>query len=286
MEKFIARAKTLSKVSIDQHNTAFRRFQWPESIPEDDWWFSPDALTIAHSEVESNFTEDQKKHLAKWECINIFSLNNTGELELIQEVSRIMHEVELGEAREYLHHLIDEENQHMWYFNKFCNNYVGKVYPNKKFQLKKQEYSKDVDHFLVFARVLIFEEIGHYFNILNAKDARVNPFVREINEAHYQDEARHITYGHRTLEQLAEKALANESAKELIREELEKSIAINIGALYNPTAYRDSGIKQGMLLREKLLSDPGRINIHEQKMLRGVKRLLKRCGLNLMEEVL
>ncbi|MCO7225493.1 hypothetical protein [Pleionea sp. CnH1-48] len=89
MDKFLERVSQLSKMSIDKHNLAFSRFDWPEKIEDDCWWFSPDSLTIAQSEVESDFSEEQKKSLAKWECINIFSLNNTGELELKEKVSEL-----------------------------------------------------------------------------------------------------------------------------------------------------------------------------------------------------
>lgn len=284
MDNFFNRVKTLTHASIEKHQLAFNRFAWPEKLDEEMWWQSPDALTLAGSLHENDFDEAQKRQLAKWECINIFSLNYTGELELMQEVSRIMHEVKLGEAKEYLHHLIDEENQHMWYFNKFCQLYGGKVYPNRKIQLEKPKLEKDMDHFLVFARVLIFEEIGHYFNVVNARDKRVEPFVREINEAHYHDEARHIAYGRQVLEQLAANAIVDENAADFIENQLAKSIAINIGSLYNPQAYRDAGIQQGVSLREKLMNDPGRVHIHEKKMLSGVKRLLAKCGLNIMEE--
>jgi len=100
--------------------------------------------------------------------------------------------------------------------NKFADFYwaTGSLIVTTAMQLsyyrfKKEKIPKDIDHFLVFARVLIFEEIGHYYNIMNSKDDRVNQFVRQINKAHYSEEARHITFGRRLLELLAEKALSS-----------------------------------------------------------------------------
>lgn len=285
MNEFNSRISQLSQMSIDKHQLAFNRFEWPKQLSDNDWWFSPSALTIAHSEIESAFNEEQKKRLAKWECVNIFSLNYTGELELIQEVSRILIQIENPEIRNYLHHFIDEENQHMWYFNQFCQRYAGKVYPNKKLRLEKVKLSKEIDHFLVFARVLIFEEIGHYFNIKNAKDPLVHPFVREINQAHYYDEARHITFGRKLLEKLAEELPDDLDSHEYIREELIKSTQMNIGSLYNPLAYKDAGLQRGMMLRESLLTDPGRIKIHQEKMLAGVMKTLSQCHIELEESI-
>lgn len=278
---FQQRADQLVDLSVKNHCYAFERFKWPDQLPENEYWFSPDALSIAGTEFEATLTESQKITLSKWECVNIFSLNNTGERELIQEVSRVMHELPIGTAKEYLNHLISEENQHMWYFNKFCQNYAGKVYPNKKLRLKKQKISKDIDHFLVFARVLIFEEIGHYFNIANAKDSRVNEFVREVNQAHYSEEARHIAFGRRILEPLAEKALEKDEDKNMILAELNQSVQMNLQALYNPSMYRDAGLESPMQIRQKLLDDKNRQEIHHTVMLKGVHKVFKKLGLEL-----
>ncbi len=278
---FQQRTDQLITLSVKNHCYAFERFEWPDQLTEDEYWLSPDALSIAGTEFESTLSESQKIKLSKWECVNIFSLNNTGERELIQEVSRVMHELPIGTAKEYLNHLISEENQHMWYFNKFCHNYAGKVYPNKKLRLKKQKISKALDHFLVFARVLIFEEIGHYFNIANAKDQRVNEFVREINQAHYNEEARHITFGRRILEPLAEEALSTEEVKDMIIAELNQSVQMNLQALYNPSMYRDTGLESPMQIRQQLLDDEHRQKFHHTVMLKGVHKVFKKLGLEL-----
>jgi hypothetical protein len=283
MNNFFTRVDNLSRLSVEKHNVAFSLFDWPAHLAEDTWWQSPDVLSIALTDHVEQWDEAQLIKLAKWECINSFSLNYTGELELIQEVSRILDKVALSDAREYLYHLIDEENQHMWYFQKFCRAYAGKVYPNKKFQIEKQLMSPAKEHFLVFARILIFEEIGHYFNVQNARDPRVHPFVREINEAHYKDESRHIAYGRQVLEHLAKDALKDEGDALWLGQQLDKSIAINIAALYNPQAYRDAGIPKGMALRESLLNHPNRIELHETKLLGSFKRHSARLGIPLTD---
>ncbi|MBL4773049.1 MAG: diiron oxygenase [Alcanivoracaceae bacterium] len=279
------RTNKLIQLSIDNHIFAFSHFDWPDSLCENEYWFSPDALSIANTAIEKDLSEEQKIKLSKWECVNSFSLNNSGERELIHEVSRVMHELPIGQSKEYLHHLIDEENQHMWYFNKFCNLYAGKVYSDKKLQLKKEKIPKDIDHFLVFARVLIFEEIGHYYNIMNSKDDRVNQFVRQINKAHYSEEARHITFGRRLLELLAEKALSSPENILKIKSELDKSVQMNINALYNPSMYRDTGLEKPMLIRSRLLEDDNRKNIHKNNILKGVKKVFSTLGLDLNLDV-
>ena len=278
---FNNRVDKLIQLSIKKHIKAFDYFNWPETLPEDEYWFSPDALSIAETDWANKLSEKQKIQLSKWECVNSFSLNNTGERELINQVSRIMHELQIGEAKDYLHHLIDEENQHMWYFNKFCNKYANKVYKNKNLSLKQQQISREMDHFLVFARILIFEEIGHYYNIMNSKDERVTEFVRKINSAHYSEEARHITFGRRILEQLIQGLLSTEENILMITLELNKSIQLNINALYNPAMYRDTGLEKPMQIRGQLLDDSSRKNIHKNHILKGLRKVFSKLGLNL-----
>ena len=276
---FSDRVDRLIQLSVDRHNNAFTQFDWPESLSDDAYWFSPDALSVAGTSWAEQLSTEQLKTLSKWECINSFSLNVTGERELMHEVSRVMHELPIGESRDYLHHLINEENQHMWYFNKFCMSYAGKVYPNKKMQLVKTEISKAVDHFLVFARILIFEEIGHYHNIMNSRDERVLNFVREINHAHYQEEARHITFGRKVLEPLAEAALHSEDDKQLVLNELNKTIQMNIGSLYNPAMYRDAGLPKPMAMRGQLMSDVSRLKVHQNDILKSVAKVFEQLEL-------
>lgn len=283
MSQLLTKTDNLAKLSVNKHNDAFRFFNWPDKIEDDTWWQSPDVLSVSLTEQYNQFSPEQLQRLSKWECINTFSLNYTGELELIHEVSRVLNKVTLADAREYLFHLINEENQHMWYFHKFCKDYTAKVYPNRKFQIEKPALTPAQEQFLIFARILIFEEIGHHYNIVNAKDDRVHPFIREINEEHYKDESRHIAYGRQLLEHLAPAALQEEGSAELLAKQLQTAIDINIGALYNTSAYRDAGISDPMALRTQLMMNPQRIEFHRTQLLKHVTRLLLRCGIPLEE---
>jgi hypothetical protein len=278
---FIKITDKLIKFSTAAHASTFDSFDWPETIDEDQYWFSPNALSIAGTEFEGELSEQQKIKLSKWECINSFSMNTVGERELIHSVTRIMDEMPLGEAKEYLYHLINEENQHMWYFQKFCTLYAGKVYGSKSMPTEAKKISRSLDHFMVFARILLFEEIGHYYNIINSKDEQVHTFVREINQAHYNDEARHITYGRRLLSVLAKEALHTEEDVEYANAELAKTLIVNYNALFNPSMYRDAGLARPMSIRSKLIESSERQSIYKNKMLKSVTRAFDACGISL-----
>lgn len=275
-------SEKLVQFSNTRHINAFTHFDWPESLEEDEFWFSPDALSVSSTKLADGLTHEQLLKLAKWECINSFSLNTTGERELIFSVTQVMDELPLGETKEYLYHLINEENQHMWYFEKFCMKYVGKVYPNKNLPLVKTQITRELEHFMIFARILLFEEIGHYYNIINSKDERVHPFIREINQAHYSDESRHITFGRKVLSELASIGLNSEDDIAYASAELRKTLVVNYNGLHNPSMYRDAGLERPMIIRSKLLDDPVRQDIYKNHILKSAHKAFKKIGINLV----
>ncbi|WP_422953039.1 MULTISPECIES: diiron oxygenase [unclassified Undibacterium] len=270
------RLARLVQLSRDRHVFSFTRFDWVDDISEKDWWVSPELLTIHGTAYYEQASEAQRKLLSKWECINLFSLNVTGEQELIAGVAELLHTPMLKEANDYLHHFIDEENQHMWYFAKFCENYGGKIYGNKKIQLTELKLDPRLTILVRFAQIFIFEEVGHYYNLKIALDERVHPFIREINEAHRNDESRHITFGRALLARLAD-GISNDYAPEVldkVSRHLRKYVQVTIESLYNPAMYRDAGFASGMTIRSALLADPARQDFHARELLKKVLALL------------
>ncbi|WP_422970953.1 diiron oxygenase [Undibacterium sp. TC9W] len=270
------RLARLVQLSRDRHVFSFTRFDWVDDISEQDWWVSPELLTIHGTAYYEQASEAQRKLLSKWECINLFSLNVTGEQELIAGVAELLHTPMLKEANDYLHHFIDEENQHMWYFAKFCENYGGKIYGNKKIQLTELKLDPRLTILVRFAQIFIFEEVGHYYNLKIALDDRVHPFIREINEAHRNDESRHITFGRAVLAKLAD-GISNDYAPEVLEkvsQHLHKYVQVTIESLYNPAMYRDAGFSSGMAIRSALLADPVRQDFHARELLKKVLALL------------
>ncbi|RSZ60902.1 diiron oxygenase [Massilia atriviolacea] len=271
------RVAKLVKLSRDRHVFSFTRFDWSESIPESDWWMSPELLTIYNTPYYEQASEAQRKLLSKWECINLFSLNVTGEQELIAGVAQLLHTPMLKEANEYLHHFIDEENQHMWYFAQFCEKYGGKIYGNKKIQLSDMKLDAKLSILVRFAQIFIFEEVGHYYNLKVALDERVHPFIREINEAHRNDESRHITFGRALLARLAD-GIDQEYPPETLQTisvHLNRYIQLTIESLYNPAMYRDAGFTSGIAIRTALLADPRRQHFHSNELLKKILGLLR-----------
>lgn len=270
------RVAKLVQLSRDRHVFSFTRFDWRDDIADTEWWVSPELLTIYGTPYYEQASDAQRRLLSKWECINLFSLNVTGEQELIAGVAQLLHTPMLKEANDYLHHFIDEENQHMWYFAKFCENYGGKIYGNKKIQLTDLQLDPKLSVLVRFAQIFIFEEVGHYYNLKIAQDERVHPFIREINEAHRSDESRHITFGRALLARLADGIARDYPAETLqkVSQHLRRYVQLTIESLYNPAMYRDAGFASGIAIRTALLADPGRQAFHSDTLLKKILSLL------------
>lgn len=278
----VARLTTLSR---ERHVPAFTRFAWPETLDDSMWWWSPEHLTLAGTDLATTTPEPQLRALARWECVNLFSLNVHGIRELMVEVLRRIHTQELPEADEYLHHFLEEENQHMWFFAAFCRRYAGKIYANKKTRVAAPA-EPAIETFLAFARIFIFEEVGDYFNVAVARDPRVHPLIREINAAHHEDEARHIAFGAELLRHLARRVVAQASpvAAQAVSRSVAQFMKLTVESVYNPGVYRDAGFARGLELRGALLREPARRTIHRAMLARAIK-LVQAEGLLRDEEL-
>ncbi|HUF80753.1 MAG TPA: diiron oxygenase, partial [Burkholderiales bacterium] len=173
----------------------YSAFDWPAALDGTLWCLPPELISIHGTPYYDNLDEPQKKRLGLFEIGNFFSLVLQGERPLVQGLVHRLYLRSSGrEITDYLHHFVDEENKHMVMFGEFCHRYIGKVYPEKKIVLGR-EYSKGEEEVAFFCKVMVVEELGDYYNVLIARDERVEPLVREINRVHHVDEARHLAFG-------------------------------------------------------------------------------------------
>lgn len=236
-------ATFLSRTSVKCYNNPYEEFDWPESINRDSWTFSPELISIYGTSFYDLLTEEQKKRLAFWECINFFSLNIHGEKSLLQGLTQQLYSNWPGEISNYLHHFVDEENKHMTIFGNYCLRYGQKIYPSKLLAVPRN-FQEGEEDFLFFVRVIIFEHMVDYYNIHMAKDETLHPFIRQIHRYHHSDEGRHLAFGRLITKQIFEKYSKNWSEETLanIRGYLNAYIQANWREYYNPGIYRDAGL--------------------------------------------
>lgn len=273
-EKSINRLNSLSE---DTYYNVYSRFQWPESIPEDGLWMSPDLMTAANTPYWDEFSADQLQALSKWESIHFYGLNVHGIRELIVEVTNRIHTPGFEPASEFMHHFIDEENKHMWFFAQFCNRYGKKIYPDIKAKFKVGEIDPDMENFLVFTRILVLEEVVDYFNSRMGNDESLPPIIREINAAHHIDESRHVAFGRQmicTLFEILKDRLGEAGVAEM-RTYLKRYMLYTVQSLYNPAVYRDAGIADPYKFRLNLMNHPGRKEMHHKIYKRTLKFFMK-----------
>ncbi|MBI2387099.1 MAG: diiron oxygenase [Elusimicrobia bacterium] len=261
-EAYAAVLEKLTASSIERDCDPRRRFAWPGSIGEDEWLMPPELMSVHGTPLMDVLDERTLKALSRRALLNFFSLTLHGERELIMVISRHIHTGGFEVPSDFFHRFIAEENHHMWFFSEFCRRY-GKIYPDSTVSVSEDDIRPELDLFLVFLRILIFEEIGDHFNIRMSGDARLPPIVRALNAAHHADESRHIAAGRqiaRHLHALLGRLGPEEEA--VFRGQLKEYVSFTLQSFYNPQMYADAGIRDAYGFRRELLRQPGRRKQH------------------------
>ncbi|MFH8375310.1 diiron oxygenase [Streptomyces cyaneofuscatus] len=270
----------LATKSIDDYYNPYRLFEWPEQLPEDMWWMSPELTTTYGTEWAEKLTPEQLHTLSKHESINFYSLNVHGIRELLVEVVNRIHTAGFETPSEFFHHFIGEENEHMWFFAEFCLRYGKKIYRQPAGGAETAAPSDKVQSLLVFARILIFEELVDHFNSAMAEDERLHETIRGINRIHHQDESRHIAFGRELVNLLHQdlKRTATEQELDEVSTYLRRYMRHSFESLYHPQVYRDAGIERPHGLRRALLESPARAEA-ELRTFRKTAKFLEKTGL-------
>ncbi|MFC1436140.1 diiron oxygenase [Streptacidiphilus sp. N1-3] len=263
-EEVATAVRRLTAAAENDYYNPYQTFDWPERIPEGALWMSEDLLTVHGTAAAAELDREQYLALSKWESINFYSLNVHGIRELLQEVVQRIHAPGYEIPTPFFHHFLGEENEHMWFFAEFCLRYGGRLFPNRAMAFPAEKHSAMLDNFIVFSRILIFEQIVDHFNSRMAADAALPETIRAINRVHHQDESRHIAFGAQLVRALWERLRESGDERELAtaRQYVQKYLASSIQQLYSVEAYRDAGIPDPFAFRAKVVADPARSAVH------------------------
>lgn len=263
----------------------YTKFQWPDSVPLDQPWMSEDLVTLSGTEHWTALSRDQQLAVTRCEAVNFYSLNANGIRNLLGEIVLRIHTRAYADVSAYLHHFIDEENKHMWFFSKFCLLYGNKLYPAMPHfgASALEDVCEAAGELAMFGRILIFEEMGDFFNVHIAKDEAVPHISREINRVHHQDESRHVACGRQIFTQLLQQ-VKDEQPQDIpvLARYLEGYLEHTIGSLYNPAVYRDAGLAKPAELRRLLLEHPHRKSEHD-RILARTRKFFDRSGVGALE---
>jgi hypothetical protein len=272
----------LCRMSRAHRHDPFAALEWPAALTEGAWCMSPELISLQGTPAFDAFDEDARRRLSFWEAVNFFSLNIHGERLLIAGLAARLHVPADDDLSPYLHHFLDEENRHMFYFAEFCRRYAGKIYPDRNLALSRAP-AADEEQFLFFAQVLLFEEIVDAYNRRMAADARLADIVREIHRLHHLDEVRHLVFGRRLVRVLRDRCLPRwpRDTRRLIDRRLRDFVEATWKQLYNPAAYAEAGLPEPHVLRRAALAHPA-VAARRDDLLAGCEALLQ--GLRLTSE--
>lgn len=259
-----------------------RDFDWPDALDDSGWFFTPELISIYGTETWAAMSEAERKRLSFFEAVNFFSLNIHGEKFLISEISRRLYADDNPELSRYLTHFVDEEARHMMYFSGFCRRYAGKTYTDRTLH-GADSGDEEVDRFLLFARINIFEEVVDHYNRVMARDQRLAPVVREINRIHHVEELRHLSFGRRFLANALENHVSDWGVdrRTFMREHLGGYLGMVWKQYDNPDVYRDAGIDDPFAVWQ---SQAVSASARERRSAIGCKRLSFLRKLDLLEE--
>jgi len=256
--------------------------EWPDSL-EGQWCMSPELCSLYGTPHWEQMSEPRRRRLSLAGAVNFFSLNVHGERELVGGLARRLYERNGPGCTPYLHHFLDEENKHMALFGQFCERYAGAVYPDRKLAFPR-EHAPGEEDFLFYARVLVFEEIVDHYNRRMARDGRLAPVVREINRLHHRDEARHLAFGRRRVQELFAAWAPRWHAQTLagVRRYLADYLVAAWREYYNPAVYRDAGFADAGAVAREAFAHP-RCRAHRERAIERCASVLRQSGI--LEEV-
>jgi len=258
----------------------YAALEWPQTLDRTRYFMSPELISLYGTETWELLDEPARRRLSFWETVNFFSLNIHGERPLVAGLAERLYRDGSEGVDAYLHHFLEEENNHMVYFGGFCRRYAGKVYPDRLLAFPR-DYAPGEEDFLFFAQVLLFEEIVDAYNVACARDERLEATARRIHLLHHLDESRHLVFGRRYVAELFERHVGSWSPETLegVRLHLSAFLAMTWGEYYNPSVYADAGVPgNAYAIREAAFVHP-RCRDHRRATTAGCLRYLRETGI-------
>jgi hypothetical protein len=217
---------------------------------------SPELLSPFGTEIFDSLSQEQRHALSQAELCNFFSITIHGERDLLAGVVPLLELDAADEISEYLHHFVKEENEHQWFFATFCRKYFDTILRPIGPPAPASPHPPDIAAFVTFAQILMFEEVGVFYNQKMAADECLPEIVREINRVHYIDESRHIAFGRLYVKELHRSLLDRYPAAQLrdLHDYIEAYLWWIGESLFSPDVYKQAGLK-GYATRQRLLGD-------------------------------
>src|ERR1700748_1157790 len=76
----------ITEMSVETYYNPYKMFEWPDSLPDEQWWMTPELMTMPAPRFATELPEKQRMAISKWESVHFYSLNVHGIRELLLEV--------------------------------------------------------------------------------------------------------------------------------------------------------------------------------------------------------
>jgi hypothetical protein len=292
-------ATRLSRLSVEHRKDPRQLFSWPAQADDDLPAMSEALLPLYGHPLYAELTDEQRRRLALLEAVNFFSLNITGEQELMAGLALRIERGDAPHLSGYLQHFLEEESAHTVVFTRFCLDYGQGVIASEAGVIASEakqspaeltdrfavlamtvfprSYLPGEEEFLFFARVLVFEEIAQEYNQRIAADADVWKLARDINDYHASDEARHIAFGRALVDELWQRTAGGWDAdqRKQVGDYLRRYVTTVLRSYVNPDVYRAVGLP--LSVRSEVLQTPHWQALCEQST-RRVSLWLQKIG--------
>lgn len=262
-------SERLSRVSERTFQNPYTALDWPDALDGGtDWFTSPELLSLHGTGYWDELTEAEHRLLSFLEAANFYSLNIHGEKSLMSGLAARLYRTDLLDVAGYLHHFLDEENKHSLYFGRFCTRYA-KVYRSRQVAVGGDR-PRDIEDFLFFAKTMVFEEIVDQYNRLQARDARLHPVARFINDNHHREETRHLVFGRALVSALWVAADWDAGTRADLGAQLTDFLLASWREYYNPDVYADLGLGDPWAVAETAWASPAQQRHRRQASTRCV----------------
>lgn len=258
----------LLKMSVEKKLNPIKDLPWKNAPSTDQFWMTENLISIYGTPEYNALSIENKKRLSQLEFCLVCSVSSSGEKEVIANMATRMLKANYKDYRKYFYHFIEEENNHIYMFAEFCEQY-GEFFPILYSYAKGEMWEKsETGDLLTFCHVLIFEELGQGLNEIMAEDESLPVLVRAINRYHVEDEGRHISFG-RTLvkafsEEYKEKISKNEWKR--LQEHVKSYLATRHLDYHSVRIYKNVGITNALELRNRMVENKNEQHFAKSKL--------------------
>jgi hypothetical protein len=232
---------------------------WDAPIDADLGFLPFERVSLYGTELWRGLTDEQRIELSKHELASIASTGLWFEIVLIQMLARYAyHQDPQDPHTQYALTEIGDETRHVIMFAKALRSLDVPTYqPPRAVRELARLYKATARGTVLFAPVLVAEEVTDRLQRATMNDESIHPLVRMVNRIHVVEEARHVRFAREEVTRLMSRTgpvtkLINNTIAAVVS-------AIVVGVLIDPHVYASVG------LDPKLAAKVARTNPHHQQ---------------------